>query len=299
MLRITSFLCILLYTSGVTFSTEINSDLLPGRDVCGIQVNQRIYGGQEADIGEFPWLVLLKSRSVNKFVCGGALINSRYVLTAAHCVTDRADIISVRLGEHNTKTEQDCDGDTPGLEYCSDSPIDVEVEEITSHEAFDMDNDILFGDVALIRLKTVVNYTDFIKPVCLPISSELQNKAFSGETVTLAGWGRAQTTAGMSEKKLKVELPVKSNQDCATFYRQRDIQVAGSQICAGGERGKNACNGDSGGPLMYRDRKEEEENWVTVGIVSFGLEKCAGQNVPVVFTRVTEYLEWIVDNMKP
>ncbi|KAF2881989.1 hypothetical protein ILUMI_24170 [Ignelater luminosus] len=297
MLRITSFLCILLYTSSVTFSTKINSDLLPGRDVCGIQEVERIYGGQEAGIGEFPWLVLLKSGRINGFNCGGALINSRYVLTAAHCVTDGANIVSVRLGEHNTKTEKDCDGDTPGLEYCSDPPIDVEVEEITFHEDFNMDN--LFGDIALIRLNTVVNYTDFIKPVCLPISSELQNKVFSEETVTVAGWGKTQTTTRINEKKLKVELPVKSNDYCVTFYRQLGIQVTGSQICAGGERGKSSCNGDSGGPLMYRDRKEEEENWVTVGIVSFGLKKCADKNVPVVFTRVTEYLEWIVDNMKP
>ncbi|KAF2881994.1 hypothetical protein ILUMI_24175 [Ignelater luminosus] len=297
MFRLTSFLCILLYISSITFSSEISSDLLPGRDVCGIQIVDRIYGGQEADIGEFPWLVLLKSRSANNFVCGGALINSRYVLTAAHCVTDRADIVSVRLGEHNTKTEQDCDDDTPGLEYCSDPPIDVDVEEITSYETFTLKK--VYGDVALIRLNQVVNYTDFIKPVCLPISSELQNKSFLGETVTVAGWGKTQTTIRMNEKKLKVELPVMSNPDCSSSYRQRNVQIAGSHICAGGEKGKSTCSGDSGGPLMYRDRTVEEENWVTVGIVSFGVKKCAVEDVPAVFTRVTEYVEWIIDNMKP
>ncbi|KAF2881996.1 hypothetical protein ILUMI_24177 [Ignelater luminosus] len=206
MLRITSFLCILLYISSVTFSSKINSDLLPGRDVCGIQAVDRIYGGEEAAIGEFPWLVLLKSGRINRFICGGALINSRYVLTAAHCVNDPDDIVSVRLGEHNIKTEEDCDDDTPGLEYCSDPPIDLEVEEITSHETFNISN--VFGDVALIRLNKVVNYTDFIKPVCLPISFELQNKDFSRKTVTAAGWGRTETE-GMSEKKAKSRVTSK------------------------------------------------------------------------------------------
>ncbi|KAF2881995.1 hypothetical protein ILUMI_24176 [Ignelater luminosus] len=246
---------------------EFTSTLLPGRDVCGKQdEQQRIYGGEQVGIGEFPWLVLLESSEYG-FVCGGALINTRYVLTAAHCLTDTIDV--VRLGEHNVKTAEDCEGDTPGLGYCSDPPVDVEIEEIINHKSFVHDDHKLYADIALLRLKKEVRYTDFIKPICLPLSSEIRSKALSGNKVTVAGWGITLKTL-YNDEKLKLEVTTISNHEC-----------------------------DSGGPLLYRDRQENKENWVTIGIVSFGLEKCAVEDVPGVYTRVTEYLQWILDNIKP
>lgn len=50
---------------------------------------------------------------------------------------------------------------------------------------------------------------------------------------------------------------------------------------------------------MYRDRNTEYENWVNIGVVSFGAGKCGAQHEPGVYTRVTEFLEWITDNIKP
>ncbi|KAF2883819.1 hypothetical protein ILUMI_22350 [Ignelater luminosus] len=299
MFRVTSFLCILLYSYSPTVSDEIKSSLLPDRNVCGIQEEQRIYGGKEANIGEFPWVVLLKSGRYDTFICGGTLINTRYVLTAAHCVPANADIASVRLGEHNVKSDQDCEGDTPGLDYCSDPPIDVEVEEIIPREGFSLRSENLYEDIALLRLKKEVNYTDFIKPICLPLSSELRYKAFSGERATVAGWGKTKESAKMSDMKLKVEIPVVSNHDCAEFYKKHNGRIAASQICAGGEKWQDSCQGDSGGPLMYRYRSKDEENWVIIGVVSYGASKCGAEGEPGVYTRVTEYLDWINDNIKP
>ncbi|KAF2900708.1 hypothetical protein ILUMI_05478 [Ignelater luminosus] len=253
-----------------------------------------IYGGEEAGIGEFPWLVYLKSGQSNKFVCGGSLINSRYVLTAGHCVTDRSNIVSVRLGEHNVKTDVDCDGS----KYCSDPPVDVEVEEVILHEGYNEDDSYIQVDIALLRLKKKINYTKFIQPINLPLSPELRNKSFSGVTVVVAGWGRTNTTISSNGIKLKVKLPVISNHDCNHFYGKNNGHIAGSQICAGGEKGKDFCGGDSGGPLMYLNKKAEEENLVVIGIVSYQSTRCGSDHFPGVYTRVTEYLEWILDKMK-
>lgn len=66
-------------------------ELLPPSNVCGIQqADDKIIGGQEATIDEHPWMVLLEYviDGALKTMCGGSLISSRYVLTAAHCVTE-------------------------------------------------------------------------------------------------------------------------------------------------------------------------------------------------------------------
>ncbi|KAF2898151.1 hypothetical protein ILUMI_08021 [Ignelater luminosus] len=289
-------LCILLYFSDIIFSTEIKSHLLPDRDVCGQQlVEQRIYGGEAVDIGEFPWLALL-GFDKDDFVCGGSLINNRYVLTAAHCISD--ELALVRLGEHNIKTDVDCEGDVPGLDDCSDPPVDIEIEEKIVHEDYDNDDPNFYADIALIKLKKEVNYTEFISPLCLPLSSELSNKMYTEEKVVVAGWGKTKTKL-QSEIKLKVELLVQTNNDCSKHYRPEGMRIAGSQMCAGGEKGKDSCSGDSGGPLMYHHRTENELNWICVGIVSYGLDKCGIESVPGVYTRVTEYLQWILDHMEP
>lgn len=66
----------------------------PSKNECGISIGMRIYGGEDADIDEFPWLAMLQyenHRGERKFSCGGSLINNRYVLSAAHCVVGEVE----------------------------------------------------------------------------------------------------------------------------------------------------------------------------------------------------------------
>ena len=77
-------------------------------------------------------------------------------------------------------------------------------------------------------------------------------------------------------------------------WKMRPLCRAEKQICAGGEKGKDSCNGDSGGPLMARE--SDISPWQIVGIVSFGTSRCA-QGAPAVYTRVTNYMDWILDNL--
>ncbi|KAF2903038.1 hypothetical protein ILUMI_03135 [Ignelater luminosus] len=276
---------------------EIKSNLLPGRDVCGKQTEDRIYGGIQTGIAEFPWMALLgitSNRTGDAFyICGGALINRRYILTAAHCAVE--DITIVRLGEHDVDKKRDCEDDTPGLEDCSDDPIDVGIEKKIPHK--DYDDETHVHDIALLRLKKEVNYTNYVTPICLPLTSELKNQKYEGTTLTTAGWGVTEKgyTSGV---KLKVDLSVVPNSNCTEIYKKYDLPIEDSHICAGGEEGKDSCQGDSGGPLMLRDRVKDEENFIAVGVVSFGYG-CGIKGVPGVYARVTDYREWIAKNIEP
>ena len=60
--------------------------------------------------------------------------------------------------------------------------------------------------------------------------------------------------------------------------------------------GKDSCNGDSGGPLIYREYSDDP--WHQIGLVSFGTKAC-GKGVPGVYTRVAEYMDWIESKLQP
>ena len=107
-----------------------------------------------------------------------------------------------------------------------------------------------------------------------------------------AGWGKTES-ATASEKKLKVEMNIKSLQECAPVYQRGGILLKQTHMCAGGVRGKDTCSGDSGGPLM----RQMTGSWYLIGVVSFGPQKCGAPGVPGVYTNVAEYVDWIKDNI--
>ena len=72
-----------------------------------------------------------------------------------------------------------------------------------------------------------------------------------------------------------------------------------TQICAGGELGKDSCNGDNGGGLFWRegDLEESDSAWYLLGILSYGSKSC-GVGRASVYTRVSAFLDWIETNIK-
>ncbi|KAL3286006.1 hypothetical protein HHI36_000520 [Cryptolaemus montrouzieri] len=275
--------------------------MLPNTSTCGADFSLRILGGETADLDEFPWLALIKSRDrLHKYPCGGVLISARYVLTAAHCLSEgQANrIVAVRLGEYNKDSDEDCIF-TGFTKLCLQSPpINVGVERIIVHERYEPRDLDAKNDIALIRLKKEVTYTDYIKPICLPVTENERYESYDGQNLTVAGWGRTEN-GSLSSIKLKVQVPVRNNIKCKNLFDYAFRTITEKQICAGGQLKKDSCGGDSGYPLMTSSVDERgDSRWYVAGIVSYGTEKCGLEDWPAVYTKVSKYIGWILRHME-
>lgn len=276
-----------------TVKNHKNRHLLPKN--CGAQVTKNILGGAETDIDDFPWMALVRVNisQENPFRCAGSLITQRYVLTAAHCVRihgipeEKVDL--VRLGEHDLRQEKDCQDWN-----CNLPPQDVPIEERIVHPGFNASLHSSPHDIALLRLKKPVEFSQFVQPICLPLN-KLSEKTYDGLAMWTAGWGFTEH-GSKSKMKLKVKLPVVPLEACAKKYVR--IPLVRSQICAGGEMKKDSCGGDSGAPLMNQDLVGEVVRWILQGIVSFGSSKCGSTGIPGVYTRVANYVQWIMNEIR-
>ncbi|KAF5295126.1 hypothetical protein FQA39_LY13277 [Lamprigera yunnana] len=256
---------------------------------CGVRNDaSRIVGGQTTAENEFPWVCRLSY--FNRFYCGGMLINDRYVLTAAHCVKGFMwFMIKVTFGEHSR-----CDDSKrPESRYV--------MRAITGAFSFlHFDNDI-----ALLRLNDRVPITDAISPVCLPkdrggyiisLNASLQNlldELYVGRSGIAAGWGTLQEDGKPSCFLQEVEVPILSNEACRkTNYSEK--MITDNMMCAGYPEigGKDSCQGDSGGPFVTM---RPDKRYELIGVVSWG-NGCARPNYPGVYTRVANYLDWILEN---
>ena len=297
-----------------------NSTKLPdfNKFECGMSESRpsKVVGGESTQIGEFPWMALLGSDYSGDIIwdCGGSIINKYYILSAAHC--DEPDII--RVGEWRVDAkESDC-MDINGQEICGDKPQDILPEFVLRHPGYrkSYSTGIPVNDIMLVRLKNPVKYSEFVKPVCLPIgdlSVEFGNFGENAEEKkgVVVGWGKTQDGKDYendfnipSQDQFKVNLPVLSNERCLNKFQkvfpsseivfQRELQV-NFHFCAGGEQGRDSCKGDSGGSLVFRE--DVTSPFLQLGIVSAGTRTC-GIGAPSLYTRVTAFMDWIVKNLK-
>jgi len=248
----------------------------------------RIIGPQQTPKNEFPWLVKIELRSIDGFSiphCGGTLLNTRVVLSAAHCtffpksnVAIPFYMMTIYLGEHDTTIP--------------DGEQEVGITHYLIHPFYNHDN--ADNDFAIIYLAGEIQFSDTINRACLP----RPDTAYDNTAVVAAGWG-AEQNGGMGTIRPKhVELTTMSNQVCnskLTIQPSYGWQmvvggVTENMICATGMR-KGICDGDSGGPLMVKGDEQ-----IVIGVSSWGPAD-VGCNMhgetPSVFARVTNQLDWI------
>ncbi|XP_058465457.1 chymotrypsin-1-like [Malaya genurostris] len=231
--------------------------------------DQRIINGTDTTIEEFPFMISLRS-STGSHSCGGSILSSYWILTAAHCVNEQTTPgrQTVQVGQTNIS-----------------KPVDESVHEIElviSHPNYDS-SDSYVNDIALIKLKDPLELGETIQTVLLPPACFEVEEPDLG--VTLIGWGY-NNDGIISTTLQRVEYYVVPNEECDSIHSKT---IYPSQICAaepGG--GKGQCSGDSGGPLLH--------DGVQVGIVSWSIKPCTIAPYPGVLTKVSHFLEFIYEN---
>lgn len=259
-----------------------------GGENCGFQhIGGLIKGGRETEPGEFPWMAQMFYLTENKdheAKCSGSLISTRYVLTAAHCL--QRGLSYVFLGENDMTKSPDCVLEA-GQQRCAPPELTVVIESRVAHPEYDRSTKA--NDIALLLLEDNVTYSDYVRPVCLPGSGSV----VVGERLWTAGWGLKEDFESSLVRR-KVLLPVVDPQICSQRLRRQSIST--QEICAGGEKGRDSCPGDSGGPLMQLE--PTSGRWTIHGIVSFGAKDACGLGIaPSIYTRVQHYVSWISDTI--
>ncbi|XP_027204536.1 uncharacterized protein LOC113798233 [Dermatophagoides pteronyssinus] len=236
----------------------------------------RIIGGREANKGKWPWIVAILNRNHEAF-CGGTLITSQFVITAAHCVRRR---LYIRAGEHD-------------LMIPEGSEQQEQVSSLFVHPEYDPDT--VDNDIALLKLRRPLQMNRFVSPICLPTDQDILPTNSLG---TILGWGKRKNSAMFGSDVLhQAQVPIADNDDCRNVYKDK-YMISDNMVCAGYKKGKiDSCAGDSGGPLLFSKKSSTtattmDTKWFLYGITSFG-EGCGKKNKYGIYAKVPNVVQWV------
>ncbi|ODN04114.1 Trypsin-1 [Orchesella cincta] len=224
-----------------------------GASLVRIARQARIVGGVYAAEAEFPYQVSLSYDG--DFLCGGSILSTLLILTAAHCVKyKRPSRLLVTAGHHDISSN----GTSTGYEQIR------KARYIYMHENYVWETDV--NDIAIIALSSPLQYSSHVQNISLPRVKE----QFDGYA-TVTGWGRIKEKGDTSDILRKVKIEIVKADKCKKVYKKVRMTVTDDMMCAG-ESGRDSCQGDSGGPLACLRESEGGNKGIMVlcGIISHG-----------------------------
>nr|XP_005988760.1 PREDICTED: chymotrypsin-C [Latimeria chalumnae] len=235
----------------------------------------RVVNGVDARPHSWPWQISLQylRDGTWRHTCGGSLIATNWVMTAAHCIS-KSKTYRVGVGKYNLVEEEG------GTRY-------IAADQLFVHEKWNSILVTLGYDIALIKLAEHVTLSDYIKLACIPPPEVILSNNYP---CYITGWGRLYTNGPIADKLQQALMPVVDHATCSK-PDWWGFGVRTSMVCAGGDGIVAGCNGDSGGPLNCQNSLGK---WEVHGIASFVSSLgCNYEKKPTVFTRVSAYNDWI------
>lgn len=177
-------------------------------DVDSAQIkNPKIVGGADTNIKQIPWQAALLYNG--RQICGGSIIDTNRILTAAHCVSDKnLQSYSVRIGA----TKRQNDGQT------------VKVSRIHAHANFN----VVKNDIAVVILKAQLKFDKKIQSVKLPSNS---NDLEEDTEVIISGWGVTEKhPSGANNLQMAIVKTIE-RQKCKKLIKKPVVDSG--MICAG------------------------------------------------------------------
>ncbi|XP_034489089.1 serine protease gd-like [Drosophila innubila] len=262
----------------------------PGAAECGLEgLSALQIGGENVTRGQYPWMaalyhdISLDPRTIElDYKCVATLISRRTVITAAHCIYGiTPDQLRVYVGRHDVTVHPEKDATL------------MAVESVKTHPDFvgDISPD---SDLGLLVLKEHVEYSTYVRPICL-WSSSTSLDIEDTEKMVVVGWGNDGKSPEPTKLPMKVDVrPVSSEECLREMITARDF-LTPRTLCGGNSQGHGPCLGDSGGGLMVL----RNSRWMVRGIVS--LAQRSGNSCDlsryVIYCDVSKHLDWIERNI--
>ncbi|XP_065356976.1 trypsin-1-like [Calliphora vicina] len=235
----------------------------------------RVVGGTNAAVNSAPFIVSFQQAGVH--YCGGSILNANWIVTAAHCLSSKAQVLATTL--------------VAGSVNLADTASTVQTRSIDNYVV----NDLYLGgtspyDIGLVYTSQAFTWSNAVAPITLPASGTTP----TGNAL-LYGWGSISTTSTPDyPSTLKVAtVSIISQSSCESALGSQGANVHDTNLCTGPLTGGiGICTSDSGGPLVQSANGEN----VLIGIVSWGKIPCGQDNSPSVYVQVSSFISWITAN---